>query len=187
MEFSGGDATERANVMAASFRSALGDSAVVSRSVRLAVFRLRGLDLMVDQVDVRRAVASNGGCLEADVSVGEIGRLSGGTRSVWVKCPVDVARGLCAGGRLAIGWSSAIAEFFKVQRIQCYRCWGFGHVRESVIMWKTGLACASDVDNLVIALKTVRTHCGACCVTQTNGILRIKWDRCYVKVRICLS
>lgn len=88
IEFSGEDSTKRADAMAGSIRAAMGNDAVVSRPVRLAALRLRGFDLTVDQVEVRRAVASVGDCPVNDISVGEIGRLPGGRRrnnrrSVW--------------------------------------------------------------------------------------------------------
>lgn len=134
--------------MAGSLRAALGDSVAVSRPVRLADFRLRGLDLMVGQEDVRRAIASAGNCLETDILVGDFGRLPSGTRCVWVKCPVAAARALSERGRVTIGWSSAIVEYTRIHRTQCFRCWNYGHVRElckhpedrSSLCFKCGLA-----------------------------------------------
>lgn len=131
IEFSGEDGAKRADALADSLRTALGDLVVVSRSVKLAMFRLRGLDLTAGREDVKCIVASVGGCSVMDVLVGEIGRLPSGARIVWVRCPVAVARSLFAKGHLVIGWSPAIVEYFKVQRTQCYRCWSFGHVRET--------------------------------------------------------
>lgn len=158
IEFSGEDCVKRADGMADSLRAAMiGESVSVFRPIRLAAFRLRGLDLAVDQGEVRRAVSAAGGCLEADITVGEIGRLPGGTRSVWVRCPSVVARNLHAVGRLAIGWSSAVVEYLRVQRTQCYKCWRFGHLREtcqyiedrSNSCFKCGLPghCAKDCKN----------------------------------------
>lgn len=130
IEFIGEDGARRADVLTDSIRTEFGDLVVISRPVKLATFRLRGLDLTVSREDVKSAVALIGGCSAVDISVGEIGRISSGARIVWVKCPVAVARSLSAKGYVAIGWSSAVVEFFRMQRTQCYKCWNFGHVRE---------------------------------------------------------
>lgn len=131
LEFSGENSTRRADVMASKIRAVMGDETVISRPVRLASFRLRGFDLSVEQEEIRRAVASVGDCPASDITVGEIGRLPSGARNVWVRCPIAVARSLSARGHLTIGWSSAVVEFFRTQRTQCYKCWNFGHVRET--------------------------------------------------------
>lgn len=67
----------------------------------------------------------------SDVHVGYFRRLVNGTRSVWVRCPAAVASGLATRGGMVIGWANVRIDDFKVRPTQCFRCWHFGHVRNT--------------------------------------------------------
>lgn len=128
---------EKANILADGLKSSLADLVRVTRPIRMATFRLSGLDPATDGGNICAAVASRGGCRKDDITVGDIRRLPGGRRVAWVKCPVDVAEKLTPEGRFPIGWSSVVADSCRIRRLQCYKCWDFGHTRES---------CGASVD-----------------------------------------
>jgi len=65
------------------------------------------------------------------VSVSNIRRLYSGHRVAWVGCPATVARSLAMVGTLKVGWSRVSIESVKVKKVQCYRCWQFGHTRDN--------------------------------------------------------
>lgn len=131
LEILGKDGAVKADSLAGGLRSALVDTAKVYRPVRMATLKLSGLDPMTGGDEVRSVIASVGGCLESDISVGEIKRFPGGLRAAWVKCPVFIAEELTSRGRLRIGWSTVTTGLYKLQRLQCFKCWNFGHVRET--------------------------------------------------------
>lgn len=124
------------------------DAARVTRPVRMASCRLSRLDPATDSSDVYSAIASSEGCSEEEVNVGEIRRLPGGRRVAWVRCPAAVAKSLTDRGCLSIGWSSVIVDSYRPQRLQCFKCWNFGHTRET---------CGSSIDRSELCF---RCGCG---------------------------
>lgn len=131
IEIFGEESGKRADKLAEGLKSALADTARITRPIRLSTFRLNGLDPATGREDVRAAIASNGDCLMDEVSVSEIRRLAGGRRIAWAKCPTVSTERLSQQGRVSIGWSAVIIDSCRIQRVQCFRCWNFGHTRET--------------------------------------------------------
>jgi len=126
------DATpDKVDALAGAIGSVLTGRVSVSRPTRRAEFRLRGIDPSSTVEELREAVAEAGGCSVAAVSVSGVRRLNSGHRVAWVCCPADVARSLSAGKCLTVGWSSAFIDLLHLKRVQCFRCWRFGHVRSA--------------------------------------------------------
>ncbi|EFN85208.1 hypothetical protein EAI_14831, partial [Harpegnathos saltator] len=48
-----------------------------------------------------------------------------------VQCPVAAALRLAKLGRLRIGWVLSRVELLWARPTQCYKCWGYEHVREA--------------------------------------------------------
>lgn len=166
IEIPGKDGPDKADTLADSLRVKLGESVRVSRpkrELKLASFRVRGLDPSVTCEELRTVVSSLGGCPLANVAATEIRRLPGGLRVAWVKCPINVADTIAFEGHLNIGWSFVAVDSFKIQRIQCFKCWRFGHVRET---------CAAPVDraNLCFRCGSVG-HAAKDCVNDVKSII----------------
>lgn len=47
----------------------------------------------------------------------------------WARCPLNAAVKVATMGKLRIGWTNVKVELLKARPIQCFRCWGTGHVR----------------------------------------------------------
>jgi len=107
------------------------------RPVRKAEFRLRGLDPSVTIEELRETIAKADGYSVSAVSISGIRRLVSGHRVAWISCPASVAHSLSEGRFLQVGWSSASIDSVRIKRLQCYRCWEFGHARS---------ACRASVD-----------------------------------------
>jgi len=129
LEILGSDVfSDKVDDLAGAIGSVLSGCASVSRA-RKAEFRLRGFDLYISVEELRKAKA--GGCSVSAVTVSGIRRLNSGHRVSWVCCPVNAARFLEEGRFLEVGWSLASMDMVQVKRLQCFRCWRFGHVRGS--------------------------------------------------------
>lgn len=168
IEVFGKDGVKKADSLVEGLRSVLADSAIVSRSVRMANLRLSGLDPTIGCGDVCSTIASVCGCVETDISVGEIKRLPSGLRIAWVRCPVSVAEELIFQGHLRIGWSLIPVGSYKMQRLQCYKCWNFGHVRETckitVDRSKSCFRCGQDGHVIKDCVNAAR-----CVLCASNG------------------
>lgn len=137
IEIPGPDGPRRADILAQQLRTALGDAAVVTRPMTRADCRLVGLDDTVSPQEIAEAVASLGECLPSDLRVSPIRLLRSGFGVAWVQCPLSALNRLMELGRIRIGWSSVRVESLGVRPTQCFRCWEFGHVRDT---------CKSAVD-----------------------------------------
>lgn len=102
----------------------------ISCPIRESEFRISGFDPLTSSEDICDAIASFGKCPVDHIKVGNIKR--DGLRVAWVRSPVTtIAEELARMGFINIGWTNARIDFFRLKRKQCYRCWHYGHVRES--------------------------------------------------------
>jgi len=79
--------------------------------------------------ELRESIAESGGCATSAVTVSGIRRLNSGHRVAWVSCPTNAARLVSEGKHLKVGLSLVSVHSVRVKRLQCYRCWQYGHVR----------------------------------------------------------
>lgn len=63
--------------------------------------------------------------------VSPIRLLKSGLGVAWVQCPLSALSRLMDLGRVRIGWSSVKVESIGIRPTQCFRCWEYGHVRDS--------------------------------------------------------
>ncbi|CAL1672603.1 unnamed protein product [Lasius platythorax] len=75
----------------------------VVRPSKFAEMRVRGLDVSVSPEDVASAIIGISGCARGVVRVGEIRWSPLGFGSVWVRCPVSVARMILDVEKLSVG------------------------------------------------------------------------------------
>lgn len=101
----------------------------VTCPVATAELRVRDLHEVIDEEDVRRAIASSGACDVESVKVGPIRVVGRGMGTAWAKCPVAAANRLAAAGKLKIGWTKVRIEALEKRPLQCFKCMGKGYVR----------------------------------------------------------
>lgn len=109
----------------------LQDKAVISRPVAKCEIRLVGLDCTTSADEVLEVVASSGGCLKDDIKVGAIRPLNNGLYTAWVQYPLGAAAKLTNMRKIKIGWTLARIEALGVRPTQCFKCWRFGHLKNS--------------------------------------------------------
>lgn len=123
------DGGAKADVLASRLRVVLGESAQVTRPIKMGEVKLSGFDISVSDLEIKEAIKSFCGCSIDDIRMGLPWRLADGTRAAWIKCPAAVASKLSEVGRLVVGWTSVKVEDFRIRPTQCFKCWHFGHVR----------------------------------------------------------
>lgn len=128
IEISGPDKYEKAELLAAEVGEVLSGEAVVTRPVASGELYIRGFDESNDFNDVVHAIVDSGGCSSNNVTIGSINKMANGLCSVWSRCPLMAAIKIAELGNLRIGWSLARVTLQQARPIQCFRCWGYGHV-----------------------------------------------------------
>lgn len=109
----------------------------ITRPMKMAEFRLTGLDDAATIRSITTSVVEAGGCAREEVKVGELRQAPSGLKSAWVKCPKNAADKITKCGRIKTGWTMAKVETLKTRPLQCHKCLNFGHVRAK---------CTIDVD-----------------------------------------
>ncbi|XP_020294333.1 serine/arginine repetitive matrix protein 1-like [Pseudomyrmex gracilis] len=129
MEVPGDNSEARADALCAAMAPyAAEKGARVSRPVKTAEMRIKGLEDSVSSDEVRAAVASVGGCRPTDIKVGQARASSSGLQTAWVQCPLTAARKVVAEGAIRVGWVRAPVEALERRPLQCHRCLRRGHV-----------------------------------------------------------
>lgn len=130
LEVIGPDSSSKADILASKMREELADMKVhIARPTKMGELRVLDLDESVDPAEVAAAVVEAGGCSLEDVKVGKIRRQPLRLGSIWVRCPLGVARKLVAAKTVRVGWTAARVQVLAQRPLQCYRCLEMGHVR----------------------------------------------------------
>ncbi|KMQ89040.1 reverse transcriptase [Lasius niger] len=96
-----------------------------------------GLDDTILPEEVVQLIASEGKCEEVDIKIGRIQPMRNGLSTIWARCPLSAAAVIAQRKRVRMGWTFVKVELLKSRPMQCFKCWGFGHVRFS---------CTSTID-----------------------------------------
>jgi hypothetical protein len=142
----------------------LGDTVSVARPVKTADLRLSGLDDSISNEDVVSAICQTGNCASDNIHTGVIRRGPRGSATMWIQCPVTVAKTISDAGRLIIGWSAVQARLLEQRPMQCFRCFEIGHTRQR---------CSAPIDRSDLCFRcgkpghksmgcTVDPHCPIC-------------------------
>lgn len=105
--------------------------AVITRLVAKGEIRLVSLDCTTATNEVVDGVAEYGGCLKSDIKVGTIRPLNNGLHTAWVQCPLGAVARLSNLRKIRIGWTMARVEALSARPTQCFKCWRFGHLKNS--------------------------------------------------------
>jgi len=165
IEISGPERASKADALATCLRDAIGGSAVVSRPVVKADMRITGFDDSVIKDEIITVITELGGCLASNIRIGPFRQMNNGLNMTWIQCPLFAALKVSRKGRVNLGWSIARAELMKARPVQCYKCWHFGHVRNS---------CNSSKD------RTLSPHCVICADLGYESAHRLGFAACSV-------
>lgn len=131
IEILGPENVAKADALAKKLREALKEEARVSRPTIMGELQCWNMDDTVDSEEVKNVISVAGDCDPAEVRTGVIRRMHSGLNSVWIKCPLAAAIKVAATGRVCIGWTSARVRLLEPRPVQCFKCWRFGHVRNT--------------------------------------------------------
>lgn len=129
------------------------EKANVARPMKTGELRFIGLDIAATSDEVADFIVENGKCGKEDIKVGEIQTMRNVLYTVWARCPLAVVVYITKMRKARIGWTFSRIEMLETRPTQCFRCWGFGHVRYS---------CSSNIDRaaLVSIAEWRVTHLG---------------------------
>jgi len=130
VEIPGPEGNTKADLLADKLRQVFGGDIKVNRPVKMGEVQLLGLDISVSVEEIQGVISTTCKCPLSEIRVGVPRRLADGTWAVWVQCPA-VASDLSGRGRIVIGWAPVRVSGFRIKPTQCFRCWHFGHVRNS--------------------------------------------------------
>jgi hypothetical protein len=137
LEVTNADSGRAADLLCEKLEAVIGADARIYRPVKMAEIRVSGLLECVTPEAVAVAIALKSGCNVDEVKVGAIRADYNGSGSTLARCPVGAARKVCEGGRLNVGWSSALVKALDQPPLRCYKCMGVGHTRAT---------CPSEVE-----------------------------------------
>lgn len=131
LEVPGPNSEANADKLATRMRETLAhkEGTRISRPKKMGELRLKGMDESITKDEAMEAVSRIGECPREDIQVGELTRNRAGLYTIWLKCPVATAKKLADLGHLRIGWSRVGVEALEARPLQCFRCFGRGHVR----------------------------------------------------------
>lgn len=146
IEIPGPERHSKADVLAAKLNSVLID-AKIKRSLLLANVRLTGLDDSISIEEVKCTLSEIGNCTPNNIRVNAIRPMTNGFGITWAQLPVEAALRATKESRIWIGWTSTRIELLAQKRIQCFKCWNFGHARYTCknSIDRTNLCFKSDV------------------------------------------
>ncbi|KOC58651.1 hypothetical protein WH47_05396, partial [Habropoda laboriosa] len=130
LEVTGPEREAKAEALAKRLQEILQDRARVAHPTKCGELRVSGLDESVKAEEVALAIATFGGCSVEGVRTGTIRSSPNGLGTLWVRCPLMVARKLATTGRIRVGWISARVEALRARPLQCYRCLEVGHTQQ---------------------------------------------------------
>lgn len=131
IQIPGNDGNKKAEILANKLQSLLEQEARVVLPVIRGELRMIGLDDSITKEEVAEEIAKIGACNIRDVQVGEIRVMRNGLGFIWAQCPLTAATKVAESGKIKLGWSIVRVELLKARPKQCYKCWRFGHLRQS--------------------------------------------------------
>ncbi|EFN86999.1 Gag polyprotein, partial [Harpegnathos saltator] len=106
--------------------------------------RIRGLEISTTEKEAAE-VTKIGGCEITDIKTGKIRVTLNEVRSLWIQCPILVAKMIAEKGSIRIGWTQAKVDMLQARPLQCFRCLEQRHVQQN---------CKNNVDR--------RSNCYRC-------------------------
>ncbi|KYN22038.1 hypothetical protein ALC57_05570 [Trachymyrmex cornetzi] len=139
LEIPGAESGEKADKLAEKLSKALEgqQDVLVTRPEKMADIRVRDLEDSTTKEDILLSLTLLGGCSEKTFRLGEIVQAINGLGTLWIRCPLAVAKKVTKNRWIRIGWVMARVDLLPERTTQCYRCLEPGHVRTQ---------CNSEID-----------------------------------------
>jgi len=185
IEIAGPEGALKADSLASRLREVIGSNASISRPVVKADIRISGFDESVIKDEIITVITEIGNCLASDVRVGQFRVMKNGLNMAWVQCPLSAAIKVSRRTKINVGWSVARVEMMRSRPVQCYKCWQFGHVRNT---------CNSTIDRTGHCFKcgnanhssyncVAEPHCVICADLGYETTHRLGSSTCFALIR----
>lgn len=127
----GPDNKTKADALAMAMKDVLAKDCVrISRPVKRTDIRVTGIDEDDSPDDIRAAIINIDGGKGENIKISSIKTTNDGRNVAWISCPANTAEKVNRYG-LDIGWGKIRANKMLPKPVQCYRCFEFGHVRNT--------------------------------------------------------
>lgn len=130
IEIPGNDSAAKADLLANKLNN-LGMDANIARPMAKGEIKLYNMDGSISAQEVCFMLADIGECPENLIKVSKIRQQRNGLNFVVVSCPLQLAIKVAKMGKLQIGWSIAGIELLKKRLPKCFKCWHFGHYKNT--------------------------------------------------------
>lgn len=121
----------RADLLAEKLSALIGEEVKVSRPSMRGDVKLYNFDDSILPAEVVSLFVEIGKCSSNVIKISTIRRQRNGLNVVWVNCPIQLAIKVAKLGKVAVGWSMAGVELMKKRPTKCFKCWHFGHLKNT--------------------------------------------------------
>ncbi|KYQ55824.1 Gag-Pol polyprotein [Trachymyrmex zeteki] len=131
LEIPGIDSSNKANELASKLKEAFREreNILISRPEKMAEIRIRDIEESVSKEDISQIITTIGKCPREILKLGDIIPAFNGLGTLWIRCPLVVAKLVTSKRRIRIGWTMSRVELLPERGVQCYSCLEMGHVR----------------------------------------------------------
>ncbi|XP_070529911.1 uncharacterized protein [Cardiocondyla obscurior] len=163
LELPGRDNHERADKLFERLNGVLRGRAKVTRPIAMGEARISNFDYSLTCEEIAGVVATAVGARITDFIVSPIREMKNRMHMCWIKEPLIYIDRLANLQKLRLGWSVARIDQSRANKIQCYKCWRFGHVATT---------CRSNEDRSKNCFRCGQTgHAMKNCNQKTNCVL----------------
>lgn len=131
IEIPGQDSSPKADILANQLLAVLGEQASISRPIARGDIKIYNMDVSITKRDIQEVISNIGICELEAVRVGEIKPQRNGLFLTWVNCPLAIAIRLARMEKISLGWSRAGVELLKARPTRCFKCWHYGHLKNT--------------------------------------------------------
>lgn len=131
IEIPGQNSGSKADILANQLLAVLGDQATISRPAARGDIKIYNMDASISKQDIQELLANFGECELEAVRVGDIKPQRNGLFLTWVNCPLALAIKVARMEKINLGWSRAGVELLKARPSRCFKCWHYGHLKNS--------------------------------------------------------
>lgn len=131
IEIVGVDSGLKADRLAVKLKDVIGIDANVARPIARGDIKLYNMDDSISSDEVCSWLAEIGDCSQGLIKSSNISRQRNGLHSIFINCPLILAIKVAKMGKIRLGWSSVGVELLKKRPIKCFRCWHFGHLKNT--------------------------------------------------------
>ncbi|KYN17083.1 Gag-Pol polyprotein, partial [Trachymyrmex cornetzi] len=174
LEIPGAEGGSKADKLAEKLKTALEgqEDVLITRPEKMAEIRIKDLEESTTKNDILLTLTLLGSCHERVFKMGEIIPSYNGMGTIWIRCPLAIAKNITKSKRIRIGWTNVRVELLPERIMLCYKCLEPGHIKKqcssetdrSLLCYRCGLpghiakGCTEQVSCPVCAAKNLKAN-----------------------------